>query len=174
MWFPVWVGWDQLINYKSPLHHKRVLQIWALAGGNSVAADGISTKRFTYWDCDQNEDWRIVRNDAFFFKWKKSIEYVRLLEPIILLMRCESLIKLKMPLSSFLVVPAELNNYCSATIQRSARNSLPRVSPKQAALILGEGGLPLINGNWLMHIKNAVKNFTPHKQPNSVTPNQKG
>lgn len=180
MWFPVWAGWDQLTNYKSPLHHERVLQICVLAGGNSAAADGISTERFMYWDCNQDEDWRIVRNDAFFKK--KTTSKVcqisganntanELWKP------GPFLIKLKMPLSSFLVVPAELNNYCSATIQCSARaeaNSLPRVSPKQAALILGEGGLPLVNGNWLTHIKNAVKNFTPHMQPNSVTPNQKG
>lgn len=86
------------------------------------------------------------------------------------------LIKLKMPLSSFLVVPAELNNYCFSTILCSARaeaNSHPRVSPKQAALILGEEGLPLVNENWLKHIKNTAKNFPPHVQLNSVTANQK-
>lgn len=171
MWYPAWVGWDQLINCKSFLLHGGGVQICALAWREALAADGISTGRSMNRDCNQDEDWGVIRKSWVWQPSGANNTVNELWKPGPLLT------KLKMPLSSFLVVPAELNDYCSETIQCSARaeaKSLPRVSPEEAALIHGEGSLPLVNRDWLMYIKNAVKSFAPWVQLNSVTPNQDG
>lgn len=128
MWLPVWVGWDQLINYKSSLHRETVLEI-----DPCLSRDWGG---FLGRDWEQDEDWRMGRNDALNFFLSKSGVCQTSGANNIANELWKFLIKLKMPPSSFLVVPAELNSYCCVTIQPSVRaetNGFPRVSPRRAA-----------------------------------------